>query len=79
MTPVVRAEALFCSSLQPSQNPTKSQVESAISASMIRYGGAQACVAYVAGQFGEHPDVAAHRMRWALTILGCPPKRSSSC
>jgi hypothetical protein len=73
MTPLVRAAALFCSSLQPSQNPTMSQVETAIKVTLLQNGGAQACAASMADQFGSHPDLAASRMRWVLIVLAQHP------
>ena len=68
-TPVVRrAEALFVSPLQPSEHPTAEKVRTAIGASFREYGGATGCAAQCAAEFGEHPEVAVPRMRWALTL-----------
>lgn len=68
-TPVVRrAEALFVSALQPSEHPSATAVRSAIGASFREYGGAMGCAAQCAAEFGEHPEVAVPRMRWALTL-----------
>jgi hypothetical protein len=73
MTPTVslarRAEALFVSSLQPSEQPSASQIRRAIAVSLRSYGGAVGCAARCAAEFGEHPDEAANRMRWALRLL----------
>ncbi len=65
-----RAEALFVSSLQPSDCPSAVEIRSAIAASFRAYGGAAGCAARCAAEFGEHPDVAVTRMRWALAVVG---------
>jgi hypothetical protein len=59
-----RADALFVSVLQRSQEPTAPQVEQAITAA-IRAFGDLGCAALVAQEFGEHPEIAVSRMRWA--------------
>jgi hypothetical protein len=64
-TELVRAEALFASTLQSSELPTADQVRGAVSATLRRLG-ANGCAALLAGEFGEHPDTAAARMTWAL-------------
>jgi hypothetical protein len=63
----VRAEALFASFLQPSDVPTAAQIAEAIAAS-LRSHGVAGCIAAVAAEYGEHPDVAVTRMRWALAV-----------
>jgi hypothetical protein len=64
----VRAEALFASFLQPSDVPTAAEVAEAIAASLHSHGGVTGCAAAVAAEYGEHPDVAVARMRWALAV-----------
>ena len=64
----VRAEALFVSLLQPSDVPTAAQIVEAIAASLRSHGGVAGCAAAVAEEYGEHPDVAVARMRWALAL-----------
>lgn len=59
-----RCEALFVSELQHSQRPSAEQVRSAILRA-IRENGTHNCVAQVAQEFGDHPDTAVVRMRWA--------------
>jgi hypothetical protein len=63
-----RAEALFVSPLQPSEHPSAAQVRTAIGASFRTYGGSAGCAAQCAAEYGEHPEVAVARMRWALTL-----------
>jgi hypothetical protein len=69
----VRAEALFASTLQPSDRPAVPEVRLAVAAT-LRQLRIQGCAAYLAGEFGDHPDAAATRMRWALaTVRGAYP------
>jgi hypothetical protein len=69
MTLATRAEALFASSLQPSDQPTFDEVVAAIGRSLRTHGGVSGCVDAVAAQYGEHPEEAASRMRWALSLV----------
>ncbi|WP_433055301.1 hypothetical protein [Dactylosporangium sp. CS-033363] len=64
----VRAEALFASALQASQEPTPLQVRTAVTTTLRRYG-VNGCTARVAGEFGEYPESAARRMSWALAMV----------
>jgi hypothetical protein len=59
-----RCEALFASDLQGSQCPDPEQVRQAV-ARAIRALGVRGCCARVAQEFGDHPDTAVARMRWA--------------
>ncbi len=59
-----RADALFASALQCSDEPSPVQVKQAIAAA-IRAFGDLGCVARVAQEYGEHPETAVTRMRWA--------------
>lgn len=61
-----RAGALFASSLQRSDEPSARQVRQAI-ATTIGAHGVRGCAARVAQAYGEHPETALTRMRWALT------------
>jgi hypothetical protein len=67
-----RAEALFLSYLQPSQQPTPAQVATAIEAA-LRLWGPAGCAAAAAAEYGEHPGTAPNRMRWALQLLALTP------
>jgi nitrogenase molybdenum-iron protein alpha/beta subunit len=62
------AEALFVSSLQPSECPSRQLVERAVTA-MILLHGSDGCAAEVASEFGDHPDVAVRRMHWVHAEL----------
>jgi hypothetical protein len=64
----VRAEALFASALQRSDEPSAEQVGRAIAAA-VRAFGTRGCAARVAQAYGEHPETAVPRMRWALATV----------
>ena len=63
--------ALFASGLQPSAAPTGETVAQAIDRAMRRLG-VRGCVAQMAQEFGDHPDAAATRMRWARRLAVWP-------
>jgi hypothetical protein len=69
MTLASSAKALFLSSLQPSDNPTSDVVSLAIRTSLVAHGGLSGCSGAFAMEYGEHPDTATKRMRWALDLL----------
>jgi len=62
-----RADAVFASALQRSAQPTAGQVRRAV-AGAVRAFGSRGCAARVAQEFGDHPEAAAARMRWARTV-----------
>lgn len=64
-----RADALFASTLQCSDEPTARQVRRAVTAAVRAFGG-RGCAARVAQEFGDHPDTAVARMRWARDVTG---------
>jgi hypothetical protein len=64
-----RAAALFASTLQASEHPSAEQVRRAVATTLQRLGPA-GCADRVAGEFGEHPELAANRMSWALATVG---------
>ena len=57
-------EALFASGLQPSDAPTAGMVATAINRALRQFG-VRGCIGRMAQEFGNHPDAAAWRMRWA--------------
>jgi hypothetical protein len=59
-----RADALFASALPRSGEPGARQVRQAIAAAIGAYGQ-RGCAARVAQAYGEHPETAVRRMRWA--------------
>ena len=62
------ADALFVSALQRSEAPSAGQVRQAIDA-VVGSFGCLGCVERVAQEFGDHPEAAAVRMRWARETL----------
>ena len=65
----LRADALFASGLQRCDAPGAAQVRQAIAAA-IRAFGRSGCVGRVAQEFGDHPETAVIRMRWARSAAG---------
>ena len=58
------ADALFVSALQRSDAPSAGQIRQAIDTAVAAFGGL-GCAERVAQEFGDHPETAAARMRWA--------------
>jgi hypothetical protein len=65
-----KCQALFASTLQPSDAPGADVVAEAISVT-VQQIGAGGCTGRVAQEFGEHPEAATERMRWVRSLLGC--------
>jgi hypothetical protein len=80
MFSAVRAEALFTSDLQSSDQPGATAVRTAVATALRRFG-VRGCAAQVAGEFGDHPETAVTRMAWAIATVGevyptrCVPAR----
>jgi hypothetical protein len=68
-TSTVWADALFVSVLQRSDEPSVIQARQAITAAVRAYGG-RGCAQRVAQEFGDHPETAVARMRWARAVAG---------
>ena len=66
---VARAEALFTSLLTTGCQPSRAVAEEAIRHAVRTYGGVRGCAAEVAGEYGDHPESAAPRMRWARRVV----------
>jgi hypothetical protein len=62
-------EALFASMLQPSDDLTAETVADAIGSTVRRLGPAD-LASHMAQEFGDHPEEAAHRMRWVRQLTG---------
>ena len=60
--------ALFVSTLQCSQAPTTDQIRQAVEETARAFGWS-GCAGRVAQEFGDHPETAAARMRWARQTL----------
>ena len=68
-TSAVWAGALFASTLQRSDAPSAGQARAAAAAALRGYGR-RGCAERVAQEFGDHPEAAVARMRWARGVAG---------
>ena len=64
-----RAAALFVSDLPGGSRPSGPVVEAAIAAAVRACGGVHGCVARMATAYGDYPETAASRMRWARGVV----------
>jgi hypothetical protein len=62
-----RADAVFASWLQRGDKPSAGQVRQAV-VTAIRAFGYSGCAERVAQEFGDHPETAVIRMRWARAV-----------
>lgn len=65
---VMQAEALFVSPLQASDTIDPDTVIDTVDTLLRRHGPA-GCAAQMAYEFGDHPDTAVRRMRWARRVV----------
>jgi hypothetical protein len=66
---VARAQALFVSDLSTESAPTRAEIDTVVRRMVRTHGGTKGCVAVVASSYGEHPELAAPRMTWALQTV----------
>src|SRR5688500_13788329 len=64
-----RAAALFVSGLSVDDPLTTTAVQAAIQQAMRAHGGSRGCAADVAEAYGDHPELAVGRMRWARSVV----------
>ena len=64
-----RAEALFTSNLSAQCAYTQIEVAAAIRHAIGTHNGIRGCAGEVAAAYGEHPETAARRMRWARATI----------
>ena len=62
-----QADAIFASALQRSDEPSAGQVRQAVAAAIGAFGYV-GCAERVAQEFGDHPETAVIRMRWARAV-----------
>jgi hypothetical protein len=62
-----QADAIFASWLQRGDKPSAGEVRQAV-AMAIRAFGYSGCTGRVAQEFGDHPETAVVRMRWARAV-----------
>src|SRR5277367_5002054 len=73
------AAALFASDLSSRCRPSQATTVAAIRTAISAYGGVRGCLGALAAAYGEHPEAAVPRMRWALeTIEGIYPQAAPS-
>jgi len=65
----IRARALFASSLRPCGPLDPAQIRAAIEGTLAKLGDT-GCLSAVAQEYGDYPESAARRMRWALSVVG---------
>jgi hypothetical protein len=65
----IRADALFVSELQRGDHPSTREVRQAVAAAVEAFGQ-RGCAGRVAQEFGDHPETAVTRMRWARQVAG---------
>jgi hypothetical protein len=73
-----RCAALFASELQRSDNPTSDEVAEAIRHT-VRQFGTRGCADRMAREFGDHPEAAVDRMRWARRLITEAPRHPTPC
>jgi hypothetical protein len=64
-----RAAALFASDLPAGSRPAPGAVDAAIAGAVRARGGTRGCVAALATAYGDYPECAATRMRWARGVV----------
>jgi hypothetical protein len=64
----LRADALFASPLQRGDQASASTIRRAVALALNAYGDA-GCAGRVAQEFGDHPETASARMRWARATV----------
>ena len=62
------AQAAFASYLPTGSRPPHAEFSAAITESIHRCASLGGCECYVAQEYGDHPDAATTRMRWALQL-----------
>src|SRR5262249_2610140 len=63
------ADALFLSDLPARAEPARIEVATAIRHAIGTHHGIGGCAAEVAAAYGEYPETAARRMRWACAVV----------
>jgi hypothetical protein len=64
-----RAAALFASDLSAGTRPAITTVDAAIAGAVRSCGGTRGCVATLATAYGDCPETAVPRMRWAREVV----------
>jgi hypothetical protein len=64
-----RAAALFASEMPAGTLPSGPALDAAIAGAVRAFGGTRGCVATMATAYGDYPETAAPRMRWARGVV----------
>ena len=64
-----RVEGLFASDLSIRCHPSEATVAAAIRDAVRAHGGVRGCAGEVAAAYGERPEIAAARIRWARDVV----------
>jgi hypothetical protein len=64
-----RAYAVFVSGMSCHAEVTNAVTSAAIQHALRSFGGPKGCAAAAARSYGEHPDTASQRMRWARAVV----------
>ena len=65
----VHAYAVFVSDMSCHTEVTDAVTSAAIQRAIRAFGGTDGCAAAAAREYGEHPETASERMRWARSIV----------
>jgi hypothetical protein len=76
LLPAARVAALFASPLSAGREPTPAEVDRAIQESVRAHGGIRGCCAEMAAAYGDYPETAVTRTRWARRAVATtyPPR-----
>lgn len=69
MIATARAAALFVSPLSTTDHPTPAEIDAAVRAAIRSRGGSRGIAGDVAAAFGDYPELAVARMRWARGLV----------
>ena len=64
-----RAEALFASDVSMHATLTRDEFRAAVRDALLRHHGVRGCAAEVAAAYGDCPETAVPRMRWARQVV----------
>jgi hypothetical protein len=69
MLSLARAQVLAVSAVSATERLDRRSADAAIRAAVLIHGGVDGCVAALAREFGDRPETAPLRMRWAKQVV----------
>jgi hypothetical protein len=69
MIATARAAALFVSTLSTNDHPSPAEIDAAIRDAIRTRGGSRKIAGDVAAAYGDYPELAVARMRWARGLV----------